>query len=429
MGSFSVVCCSSNQVIKPGALCRLFVVGQACGYQPLVLSDQRGDSHTLSQATTKGGGAGIYWSPLSFGILAQYQDYGSFSLLSSPGNYRALLSVLNHLLRYALITPKGDHHHDVAFDLRGFLPGCPGVVTFLSAKREHTDDEVLDLGDELVRVWAYLVKGLYHNRAAYFDHLHHQHRPLALAVMHEHAVHVMKQIASERRDFTGRSYEVKDFLSFVQDQASADLAAHDRTLSPTADDSVEAMVASFAVKSAVNDALSSASRIGNLEMWIVRDHLDGQTLRELSMPGDLEFEKMPRMQPILEHLYVLMAMNDMNLTFSPLVTAVMDDGTEPGSRFASFVRRTSDMVCRDDAEASYGPLTAFQALFKGVTEGDALIVRAWSLHTAVCDVEPIDDQDGLLKLSFKMSASFEQAKEILTELGFDTAAVSLVEVK
>lgn len=426
MGSFNFVCGVSAQVITEGSRCRLVVLLQGAGYNPLVVRRPDGAEVTVNQVSNTATGAASYWQPQSLFLEAKYEEYGRFALAHTAYNVLALLALLR-AIPYPLTTSAGDHHRDAPFDLKAFVKSdCP---KFAAACARYSDDLDIDgLIPEIDTLWSYLNDAVPQNRAFAWSHISRQDRQLALYVVHEQAFTGLVDFTKGVVDYGDFSFEPTAFVQRMLEHAEEVLASQTKRHEQAADPEKIASIISFHRQDALFEGLTLAARLDSMELSTMR-RIAQEGLLLAAFTPDLSLEeRVEKLWPMLETVYALVAMGHMNLTFTPHRTCVSDDGVTPGTRYAEFVAKVSAEVSKADEERMYGPYRAFHAVFDSHDEVLGLVELAPSLDIAIRDVKVLAAEAEFVRIQFHLTAELDDVRELFKHHGYARAAQTAQQV-
>lgn len=362
MGTWNYGCMASNQMIGAAARCRVVVLSQQAGYEPLDVSLSDGRQISVAQIAKHSHGAEAYWEPISGFIEATYCEYGRFKLVFTRSVRRTLVYLLSLLVEGALITPGGEHRRDCGLNVAEFLATmCPGVAAVVKT-RWHDDVDIwarADLDEELAQAWDHVAGALTAHRAFYAHPICHQVRPLALGVVHEEAYQGLVDFTTNFSDFRTSSYQWKDFILQVRAHMKETL----QRFGNVGDDPIQQLSHSFHKASALFEAVHVVAGLDSSSLRMLRHWLGSVSSTALYDADEDGSAMLAELTPVLSDVYALVAMREMNIIFSPMVSIVTDEGTLPGERYAKFVNSISARVVRAADEVAFGPFQKYRAEF------------------------------------------------------------------
>lgn len=430
MGSWNYSCMASNQLISAQSRCRLVFLAQQVGYTPLEVLGRDGQPVKVSGVSKYGHGADAYWEPLSGFLEATYLDVGRFALAFTPGSRQMLLHFLRSIDQCAMTTPAGDHRADPGFVFQLFLAqSCPKLRVLLHHRNFHGFDFNLDsLDHEFGLALDYVLAAAMKYRLFYACPISRQVRAVTIGVMHEEAYQGLVQFTTSFSDIWTESFAPADFFAQVFERVGEDLPRHDKSyaalsgLEPSgaAGDAVRLHF----IGTVIFDAMSVTAHLDSSQLRMLRGwfaspacaqaYIDDVQTKQSSLKDLL--------LPVLHDVYALVAMREMNLVFSPAVSLVIYDGSEPSRRYAAFVSKVSGRCLRAADEVAFGPFRPYRARFTSVDLLQQVIAGAssWDVRANVLE-------ENMPFVRFEVTVDdIQDVRRMLTDLG-DSLAASTVQ--
>lgn len=336
MGSFNTSCMVSQQVIVPGAQTVILPIQQQATYEPVEISkdgkemSQFGFAHTTCYPTAFWGYAG----PM---IRGTYDDYGRFNIDDTVENKINLISFFNELTEKAFVTKQGENqYHDHGFDIH----------TLYNTKQEYSFSE-------LVNVWEKVWDVVQENRI-FISNYQGEPRNLQFAVIHRAAADYLIDSVGKLTSYSGQSYEQKSyFKNYIQSQLTR-------------------MVELFKEKKKLSDTFSffgsqmaslSNYRIGEQEGAYISHYYDNfnpimdaieqfneKNPATTTLSDDLIDSLFEIFKPQIQHRYLHMGLDHLNIKLSPMVYASQDYDNDTGKSFAKMIRSVSAQVNKEIKE-------------------------------------------------------------------------------
>lgn len=415
MGSFNTTCFASNQTIAPGDACRVILLRQQHGYQPVALT--RGEEAQAAYGITSSTCyADSFWQPKGNFIQAVYDDYGQVKLSFDARTRGQLLGLFQYLLSEGWHSAQGENScHDVPFDLPAFLAEkAPGMASLFNRGEVPWQDGQLD--EELAACWDYVWDVVREHRL--FGGHYGGPRPLQFALLHEHAYQALVAMTARSTGWDGTSYEPESYLRHAiagaQKECQSDPADRDNA---EMDLAMRAMTLGSALREALARGAGSSSLDTTLSLGISR-------LARAHVKGELsEDELVARCKPALEDCYAIGGLNALNLRFAPQIYAPQDYSNGIGQAYAAFVAQVSCQVTRTRNEECYGD---FQRYVTYVTDSAraALLPGAMNGVDAALDEVATELVKGEVRITFSCTLEHDRLRQVLRNAGLaDMAAV------
>lgn len=333
MGSFNTSCMVSQQVIVPGAETIILPIQQQATYNPVEISkdgkemSQYGFAHTTCYPTAFWGYAG----PM---IRGTYDDYGRFNLDNTPENNVNLNAFFNTLIETAFNSKQGDNeYHDHAFDIHSLY----------DTKKEYSFAE-------LEGIWEKVWDVAQENRV-FVSNYQGEPRNLQFAVIHRAAADYLIDSVGKLTNYSGQSYEQKSyFKNYIQSQLTR-------------------MLEVFKDKKKVSDTFTffasqmtslSNYRIGEQEGAYISQYYDNfssvmdaieafseKNPNTTELPEELIDTLFEIFEPQIQHRYLHVGLDHLNIKLSPMVYASQDYDNDMGKSFAKMIRSVSSQVNKE----------------------------------------------------------------------------------
>lgn len=341
MGSFNTTCFASGQTIAPRDKCLVIPLQQAATYHAVQLTRQ-GKSMEAYGAFTSTCYPDAFWSPLCGGFDATYDDCGRFRLDRSDHNLHNLSHWVKILRKESPVTLQGEiGYHDHPFDLEAYLASeAPHFLAWLDAPKDAPvplNREVFL--DEAVKCWDYAF--LASEQSRLFRMYSGEPRPLQFAVMHHLAVEELVALVSKGTDYDDLSLAPRSVFERVL-KAGRDAAdAEDEEASPEEHAKRKAWI--FRAEGARKLQEFGRSTLGpRAEQQHLHQVIDQVGAGAWSVEDAFE-----KFWPSLRGRYICLALEQLNLHFSPLVYAGQDYDNSIGRDYARFIRKVSTGVSRE----------------------------------------------------------------------------------
>lgn len=339
MGSYCIACCATNQVIADYDKCQVLPILQESTYDAVNVT-HGGQSFRLFGVANTACYPSAFWEPMGGFISATYTDRSRVALDDTPSNRRALLEFFKALLYKAPVVAQGKNpSRDVPFDIQAFVSAkAPMLVGCLQNARYYDDIDVsrLDFA-ELTAIWEYVVAVSEEHRL-FAPNLRGHLRPVQFAAFHQESVNQLIAFTNQQMSPGGVPFELGAYLTHHVAKIVAESA-------PVGDEGpVKALSRQFALRSSMFDVLklNLSDGVHGLLMPYMQDihnlleqHLDH------GMPLDAFIEAL---RPITTGPYVLKAMDELNMKFSPIAYAGQDYGNSTGAAYAKFISGVADAV-------------------------------------------------------------------------------------
>lgn len=332
MGSFNTNCMVSQQVIVPHAEVIILPIVQQATYNPVEITkdgtetSQYGFAHTTCYPTAFWGYAG----PM---IRGTYDDYGNFELLDTEDNNFNLISFFQHLKRDAFNTKAGENqYHDHSFDIHSLY-----------------DPKKIYSFAELVTIWDSIWEVASENRVFLQDYNGHA-RNLQFAVIHHAAADYLISTVNQFTSYSGQSYEQKTyFKEYISNQLS--------TMFGIFKDKKRADTFSFFASQL---ASLSNYRLGDQEgayisqfytNWnpimdaienFTKDNPDAEQLSDTLIDELFDIFKSQ-----IDHRYLHVGLDNLNIKLSPMVYASQDYSNATGKSYSKMVKTVSAQIIKE----------------------------------------------------------------------------------
>lgn len=317
----------SQQVIVPGAEVVILPIHQQATYHPVEISkdgkelSQYGFAHTTCYPTAFWGYAG----PM---VRGKYDDYGRFEIFDTEQNRVNMLSFFNYLLTDSFVTKQGENeYHDHAFDMKSIF----------DTTKEFSFEE-------LVKIWDSVWEVAQENRIFIADY-DNVPRNLQFAVIHHSAAAYLIESVNTSSSYDNNSYEQKTyFKKYIQGQ-------------------LDRMIKIFENKKELGDTFSffasqmaslSNYRIGEQEGCYISRFYDNwdpimdafndfkENNKDISKLSDELIDVLfEHFKPQLDHRYLHVGLDYLNIKLSPMIYASQDYDNSTGKSFAKMVRSVS----------------------------------------------------------------------------------------
>lgn len=333
MGSFNTACMVSQQVIVPGAEAVILPIHQQATYRPVELVkdnkeiSQYGFAHTTCYPTAFWG----YSGPI---IRGKYYDYGCFEIFNIEENRINMISFFNHLFSDSFITKEGENKcHDVSFNMSSLY----------NPKKEYSFEELQD-------IWNKIWEVSQENRLFVSDYQGHP-RNLQFAVMHRAAADYLIDYVNKANSYEDISYEQKTYFKhYIQGQ-------------------LDRMIKVFENKKELGDTFSffasqltslSGYRLGEQEGCHISYYYDNWELvmnavddfraknEDLSKLSDELIETLfDLFKSQIDHRYIQVGLNWLNIKLSPMVYASQDYDNSTGKSYAKMIRSVGAQINKE----------------------------------------------------------------------------------
>lgn len=337
MGSFNIQCFASKQVIAERENCRVVMLLQSSTYTPVELSF-RGQQHSLHGVSNHACGPNAFWKPMGAFLEATYADYGKFELHDTAANRKVLADLYTTLYRGTAVAALGENpSHETAFDFKELVEAqAPNLADGLSRIKnfwETLSPEKLDF-DEAAKVWEELEEAIYRNRVFCADGSQVL-RPVRLGAVHEVAFRSLIGMAEGSWVSSGLPYERHAYFEHFLGKLKEELGK------------VEDEMKRFVMKDNARELLClrmSSSEVHAM-LWPFRDAFNRSVETVTDKGGSLD-TFLEENQALLDSVYALKGLDELNIVFEPNITAGQDYDNRTGQTYAAFISFTERQVSK-----------------------------------------------------------------------------------
>lgn len=337
MGSFNIQCFASKQVIAERENCRVVMLLQSSTYTPVELSF-RGQQHSLYGVSNHACGPNAFWKPMGAFLEATYADYGKFELHDTAANRKVLADLYTTLYRGTAVAALGENpSHETAFDFKEMVQAVsPKLAEGLSSIKSFWDSlspEKLDFA-EAVLVWDKLEEAIYRNRVFCADGSQVL-RPVRFGALHELAFKGLISMAEGSWLRSGLPYERHAYFEHFLGELKAELAT------------VENDMKRFVMKDSAREllALRMSSSEVHAMLWPFRESFN-DSIESYTEKGTGLEAFLAENQALLDSVYALKGLDELNLVFEPYLTGGQDYDNRTGQAYAAFVSFTERQVSK-----------------------------------------------------------------------------------
>lgn len=336
MGSFCITCGASGQVIADDDQCVALPILQQRTFTPAEMT-VKGKAERLYGVSNSTCGPDAFWAPHGGLITGTYADYGHIDPADTPLNRRAILGLVLQLRQDAIVISLGQNEcHDVPFDLQTFMASdAPVLAAQLQGIRwlDEFDVSKLDF-EELTRLWQYICDVASENRLFSLGY-EQVARPLQFAAFHQEAVDHLIGYASGLPAWPEGTYALGGYVQRLLADAEKHMASFQGPK----------LSRDWLIYTQIREGLTlrqSATAVHSLLFPFMGEH---QSLLEAYLAKQLSFEEfIAVLQPTLEGVYLMKALDELGIRLSPLVYAGQDYDNSQGQAFAKFVTAVADKV-------------------------------------------------------------------------------------
>lgn len=320
----------SQQVIIPGVEVIILPIHQQATHDPVEISKNGNEFSTYGFANTVCYPT-AFWGYAGPMIKGQYDDYGCFKILETVENNVNLLAFFNYLLKESFVTKQGENKfHDHSFDMNSLID-ITKEISF----------------EELVNIWDKVWEVAQENRIFIADY-NGNPRNLQFAVIHHFTADYLIESVNQSTSYDKSSYEQKTyFKTYIQAQL-------DRRLKV------------FEKKKELEDIFSFfTSQIASLSNFVLGDQ-EGCYLSQFydnwdtimnafdeftaknkdvsKLSNELIDNLFELFKPQIDHRYLHVALDRLNLKLSPMVYTSQDYDNETGKAYAKMILSVSSKV-------------------------------------------------------------------------------------
>lgn len=345
MGSYNYKCFASQQAVSEGDACRVVILAQQEGYRPaLVHRPGAAADEQVSQVSFNGMYPNAYWYPVSGFLPAVYKDYGNFKLGKDDQTLQGALAFLARLRECCVVTKKTEDH--AGFDLEDLLRTAPCLHARL-ANLEHgqfTEPEP-QLYPQLSTVWDTLLKAI-DDQQVFVRALLGSIRQLTLAVVHEHAYQALVDMTVQTPAIHWGSNDFQRFTRKVFELATESLKMYTGAFDDLPEDLRERFLKGR-VGAVVYEAVTTRSGLESGLCSAFRRQLESHDVVAAFNADASGAALQSVLMPVLQDLYAIKAIDNMDLVFTPSIPMPADDGNSAGEQYAKFVAAVSEKVTHD----------------------------------------------------------------------------------
>lgn len=338
MGSYCISCVASGQVISERVRCAMLPILRSRSYSQVTLTDNEGTrkDYGPSRDTTHPGGI---WAPFAPFVRGTYVDYGRMEPSDTLTNRQALVYLFQELARTSPVVETEDSSADRGrFDFKAFLDKSTPLLKSLLEQRPP-DDEVLQALSfkELLDAWDYVAEGTREGQvfARKYDG---PLVPVQFASFHHAAFDHLRDLGIEKESYSGRSWALEDLLP----RELTELMNEDRN-----SENPSSEFQRFFRQTQVLDSLNLGLSYDVHELRLAYRPAQ-QKLVEQFVDGKLSLGKVVEaLMPSMAGVYVMKAMDDLNLRLAPSSYAGQDYDNEVGRAYAKFVSAVSKAATKE----------------------------------------------------------------------------------
>lgn len=345
MGSFNYKCFASQQAVSDGDACRVVILAQQEGYKPALVHRPGATAHEqVSQVTFNGMYPNAYWYPLSGFLPAVYKDYGNFKLGKDDQTLQGALAFLAHLRNCCVVTKKTEDH--AGFDLEALLRTAP----CLHARLDNLENGPFtapepQLYPQLSAVWKALLKAI-DDQQVFVRALLGTIRQLTLTVVHEHAYQALVDMTVQTPAIHWGSNDFQCFTRKVFELAAESLKMYAGVVNDLPEDVKERFLIGRTA-AVVYEAVTTRSGLESGLCSAFRRRLESHDVAAAVKADPSGSALQAVLMPVLQDLYAIKALDNMDLVFTPSITMPADDGNSAGEQYAKFVAAVSEKVTHD----------------------------------------------------------------------------------
>lgn len=344
MGSFNIACNASGQVIAEGEKCWVIPLIQQSTFKPVQMMENDTE-HILFGIANSTCHPDAFWQPMTGFVSGVYADYGYVEPDDTPVNRCVMVEFFFSMYRKTPIVFQGENSvHDVPFDLKAFIAEKAPSLQFFSELNWYSrvrDFENLSF-DDLAAVWRYIWDVAEEHRLFGADPSGNI-RPVQFGAIHHRTFDHMVALTSKHTNYLDESYKPADFLR----RELEDLTQQVEEVLKDADLSADKKAGTtFYIRNQFSERLRMGLSGSFRLIYPFMEEISSLLGKHLD--DGLPFDKFVEgMLPVLNNVYVLAAMDSLNLKFSPLVYAGQDYDNSIGQAYAKFVSAVSKDITKE----------------------------------------------------------------------------------
>lgn len=395
MGSFNLACFVTNQGIPSGQKVRVTPIIQASTFNEVALTDSDGVQHQMYGPSKSVCYSDANWIPITTFFEAEYEDYGRFIFRESDSNRLTAFSLIQYLFKRSLIAAQGSNSiHEPAFDIKQFLmTSTPALYEQLAKEAWHSSVRMYEgvSEEDLSNILNYIQESAWRSRV-FVKSNSGAIRPLKFSVMCEAAYQALishlesligwDDLPMDRDSVLTRG--VQDAYTRVTQVIDAILT---KNPSREIDNHYRAYLFSESLKYLYGQHNASDVYVPPYDFLF---SISERAILENPPPVDCFVAEL---LPTIDDIYAVRALNSLNVTFSPLLSAGQGCDNETGIAYANLVLDVSNRVKKELKYLGKGDPVQYTAVIKLVDLSKIEELEKW-----------FDECDGY----FEVETSFNQ---------------------